>query len=371
MWTKAMIEAQLIGRIEDTLALEPERVVEAYRRTERVLGVRWIQKTVGHDRGIHPVISVLAIGLSLRAVEDLQNCELLIKKLKRQRDDDAISVLQAVYILRFPDFQPCEFEWEPPVGTKKADFRIRRPGEDWTTVEVCRPDSSQALKALDKMAANIGESLADVIGPGTVHLFFQREPDASAIQAVIEWAQLRRSQSSGDEILPGDIGVASFPKTPAANLTSSRPIGFDAVPMVGVITLKPGASGVPDRQVGIWIPFSDRRVDRFINDKAKQLRPSEAGLLMLHTGGIAGGIPSWSLTIKRRLQYSPTGPVSAVCLFGPMSASVFGRYRPAFETSLVMNDAAKFPLPGSLCQSVVAVREDFAKTLHVEPPVPS
>ncbi len=139
-WSIEDIENNLLlGKI-DVLALAPESVVAAVNRVEDVLGPKWIASDTS-AKGIAPALRIIGVGQRLAALEGIAQPEELLRYIRR-RDQNAEAELTAIYLIR-PFGLSVELELHPKVDTRKADFRVKKGDEQWTTVEVTQPNTSQ------------------------------------------------------------------------------------------------------------------------------------------------------------------------------------------------------------------------------------
>ena len=356
-WTLEAIEHLLANPIRTTLAVNPDQAIEAFARAERLLGPRWIPSATANQRGIAPATYVLATGMALRAIEDIPGSSRLIQELKRDKPGTR-AVLNSVHLLR-SRYPPAEVEWEPPLGKRKADFRIRMPAREWVTAEVCSPEQSLHLKALYRHAKALSDKLRPEIREGAVDIYLRRCPSIYEIESIIGAVRAALAATPPTETTLNDnLGVV-LTDDQRRHIGHRIPAQMCETHMPGITTFAATGSREEICRIGVFIAFEDRRVLRFLNDKAKQLNPAEAGLLMLQTSDVAGGVPMWSASAERYFKAGAHPLVSGVCLFEPMSIAVAGRYRPAIQAALVANENANFKLPDWIATAISAVQDEF------------
>jgi hypothetical protein len=100
-WTYDEIEADWLGGA--SIRADPESVVAAFERTERVLGRDWIEgrraRQGGVFRGAPPTLSVVWAGMRLAYVEDVPGIDELVRDLRADKAA-AWAEVTAVYLLR-------------------------------------------------------------------------------------------------------------------------------------------------------------------------------------------------------------------------------------------------------------------------------
>jgi len=104
------------------IALTAEAIVEAFERTEQVLGRDWIEQSrlvAGNPtHGADPVLKVFAMGRRLASIDGVAGADVLTRKLS-QKDDSAEAELTAIYLLRSRG--NVEIELSPPVIVGKRE----------------------------------------------------------------------------------------------------------------------------------------------------------------------------------------------------------------------------------------------------------
>ena len=86
-------------------------------------------------------------------------------------------------------------------------------------------------------------------------------------------------------------------------------------PMIGLVMFQGGGpGGGPHHQVGVRIPFSDTRAERFLTDESKQLPKGGPGLIMICGPTSKNEARVWDALMQRRFQPKMHTRVSGVCL---------------------------------------------------------
>jgi hypothetical protein len=153
-WSIERIEIELLRCKLDVVALPAEVAVAAVNRVEQVLGTGWIEAETASAKGIVPAMQVVGMGLRLASLENLAASEELITNLRRN-DQNAEAELTGIHLFRSAEAS-AQIDLHPAVGNRRADFRVRKPGDEkWTIVEVTEPGSSEERKRLDDIQRRI------------------------------------------------------------------------------------------------------------------------------------------------------------------------------------------------------------------------
>jgi len=290
-------------------------------------------------------MDIVGTGLRLACLEGLAKSEKLLEQIRR-RDSSADAELTAIYLLR--SSETCaDLELYPAVGTRQADFRVRKGAEPWTTVEVTQALVSEEQDRVHAILRQVTDSLRDIDAQFVLELQFRREPTAEEIATLSahlpNFCRLPGQQSA--ELIDGlgflfrdevEIGRMRFREIPELANT----------PMIGLVMFQSGGpGGGPHHQVAVRIPFSDTRAERFLSDESKQLPKAGPGLIMICGPTSTNEIRVWSTLVQKRFQPQMHTRVSGVALFGAGMAPVGNRYGWLVQVSLIPNPHAHTPLP--------------------------
>jgi hypothetical protein len=350
-WLIEGVETKLLNSKISGIAMCPETILEAIGRAERVLGAEWIASTAS-AKGLAPTMDIVGTGLRLRCLEGIMDGEKLIEQIRR-KNPAAEAELTAIYL--FCSYDPrATVELYPAVGNRRADFRVRRDSEPWTTVEVTLALPSNEEKRVTAILRRITDSLRNLDVQFVLEIQFRREPTDKEVEVLCdrlpEFCRLPGRHSA--ELVDGmgflfrdesDIGWLRFHDIPE----------LAATPMVGLAMFQSGGpGGGPHHQVAIRIPFSDTRAESFLTDEAKQLPKAGPGLIMICGPSSPNEVKVWTNLIQQRLQPKLHTRVSAVCLFTGGMVPVDSRYGWRVQASLITNPHAKTPLPNWMTAAV-------------------
>jgi hypothetical protein len=357
-WSVARIEKEILHTGLDTLALPPEAIVSAVERVERVLGAEWLASAT-EAKGILPAMNVITIGLRLSVLNGIDQSEKLLEFLRRN-DQNAAAELTAIYLFRSRD-PSLSIELEPDVGSRKADFRVRRGAEPWTTVEVTQPGVSDEQKKVRTVLLALVSALAEVAGQFSLQVIFRREPTDQ------ELSVLR-------DRLPEFCGMAGPQKAELVDgmgylFLNQVEVGRLMVPDIPELTNKPkvglsmftsgGQNGGPRSQVTVQIPFTDERGDAILHDEARQLPKEGPGLVMINVANSPGNFDAWASFILPRFQPALHTRVSGVCLFSECVLGSTPGYDYVVDARLLVNPHAKRPLPGWIGPLLASASQEF------------
>jgi hypothetical protein len=182
-WSIEDIERDLLGGKIDAIELPPATILEAFNRAESVLGPEWIAP-FRSAKGLLPTMEVIGTGLRLPSLENLADSDKLIEQLRR-KDTSAGAELTAIYLMRSGDPRP-QVELYPPVGTRRADFRVRNGDEPWITVEVTQALVSDEENRVRAILRRLTDALLNIDAPIVLEVQFRREPTDGEISVLCD-----------------------------------------------------------------------------------------------------------------------------------------------------------------------------------------
>jgi len=355
-WSVARIEKEILHSGLDTLAFPPETIVSAVERVESVLGTQWLASATA-AKGIAPAMNVIAMGLRLPVLEGIPQSQALVRRL-RQNEQSAAAELTAIYLFRSRDHS-LTFELQPDVGSRKADFRVRRGSEPWTTVEVTQPSTSREKKKIHKMLVAFVSTLAAVEGQFSLQVILHREPTAQEISVLHERLPAFCRASGPQQIrLAHELGYLSLNQVEVGQLRVAPDLANK--PKVGVSMFTAGGqNGGPRSQVTVQMPFTDERGGAILDYEAKQLPKEGPGLIMISVGNSPGNFDAWASCILPRFQHEIHTRVSGVCLFAECVLQTTAGYDYLVDPRLLVNPHAKRPLPDWIGLLLASAGQEF------------
>jgi hypothetical protein len=349
-WSVANVEGKLLNGKIASIAMAPEAILEAIGRAEKVLGRDWITSTAS-SKGLAPTMEIVGTGLRLECLAGVVGAQKLIDQLRR-RDSSADAELTAVYVFRSYD-PAASVELYPEIGARRADFRVRRNSDAWTTVEVTQALSSKEQERVRGVMRRITDSLRGMDVECVLEIQFRREPTNEEVEILSErlpeFCRLGGQQNA--ELANGlgylfrdefEIGSLRFHEIPELAETA----------MIGLAMFQGGGSkGGPHHRVVVRIPFSDMRAERFLTDESKQLPKEGPGLVMISGPSSRNELRVWEALVRRRFQPKMHTRVSGVCLFAGGMTPFDNRYEWVVRTHLVLNEFTKTALPNWICSA--------------------
>ncbi len=303
------------------IAITADAIVEAFERTEQVLGRDWIEQSRlvagSPTHGADPVLKVFAMGRRLASIEGVAGADVLTRKLS-QKDDSAEAELTAIYLLR--SLGNVEVELSPPVivgkRERQPDFRIRQPGESWTYVEVTKPDVSEVHRRAAKVLERLSRSLGTTEESYALEVFLRREPTNLETERIAKQIRsLDRTRTAFTSELAAGLGLVFLNHSLPGEQVFKHHQGEVDLPRLLAFTTRLGAlDGIPAR-ILVSIPFADERAEQFLKSEAKQLPRECPGLVMVEMAQEWSGFRSWVPLLRRRFQRMIHTRVGAVCLF--------------------------------------------------------
>jgi hypothetical protein len=349
-WTWAEIREQWC--FGGTVAASPDDIVAAFDLVEARLGRDWIDaKQPKANEILMPgalCADVLALGRQLSALGDAPGVEVVLGKI-RAGDASARSELVGAYLccMADPDVS-VEFGVAVAVGgrTKVPDFRLRKPAEPWTWVEVSTPEQSDAAdgirRVLDRFAP-LKKLMPFGLGG---EIFIRRDITSDEFELISQaFADLLAQPTPSRRDIEGLALLLSGHFEPATVKLEDR--GEAPVPRLSTVWADAvgDVGNIQRRALLVRHAFSDARAKRFLTREAAQLPSHEPGLVMLHSPTIWGPNPPWIPLLERLLRPSQHTRVSAVALFASRFADRTAGLAPVDASRLVINRHAKQPAP--------------------------
>jgi len=343
-WTLESIEANLLGTSSEVVAYGPDVIVAAVNRVEEFLGTGWIQQETFGAKGLAVGVPIIQIGIELELLKGVKRPSELITKI-RSNTQNARTELAAIHLLRSQ--QPsAEVELYPPVGNRKADFRIRLSGAPWTTVEVTNPSDSEALRNLRRMAGDLAQKLATVDHSFSLEVLLTREPSQNELRVLsVRLPEFCRMNSVQHAILNNELGYLFLNDIEVGQVMGHDLPGTRPAPLIGVMLLVGGLGGRPVRQISVRIPFTDQRAATILKNEARQLPKGGIGVVMIEVSNAPGSLNAWVPLLKRRFGPALNTRISGVSLFKRTMGHSDGRYSIETESSLIANPYAAQKLP--------------------------
>jgi hypothetical protein len=268
--------------VGERLAAPSAVVVDAFNYLERLFGLEWV-KSCRHAVGAIPTCSVVTLGRTLASLEGLAKADELIHRLN-QNDTAAVSEATAIHLLR--SAQPdVEIELFPnvPVGkrVRQPDFRVRKPGQDWTYVEVTRADVSDELSEVQSLLNRLTGVVTTTEKVFALEVFLRRTPTDAEVDWILQRIPAISSlDGEQTEHLPDGLGLLTLNRHQPGMVVVETPPGEAACPMVAQSMFVGGGNG-PARHVVARVAYADERAKRFLSAEAEQLSKEHPNLIMI------------------------------------------------------------------------------------------
>jgi hypothetical protein len=359
-WSIEEIERDLLHGKITAIALPREEIVGAVNRVDDVLGTEWI-RSESSAKGLFPAMRIIAMGLRLASLERVGESEELIEQIRR-KDPSAEAELTAIYLFWSND-PLVELELHPAVGSREADFRLRKGTEPWTTVEVTQAAASKEQQWINAILRRIIDAFSNIDAPFALEVLFRREPTDDEILLLCDrlpdFCRLPGQQRA--ELVDG-MGFLFLNHVEIGRLLLHEVPELADTPMIGLVTFVGGGPGEgPHHQVAVRIPFSDKRAEQFLTEEARQLPEEGRGLIMIDGPTSANELKVWRPLIQRRFQPHIHTRVSGVCLFGGGMVPVANGYDWLVQAKLITNPHAKVLLPDWIRAAVESASESFGR----------
>lgn len=343
-WTIERIESELLLVRANELTWTQEVTLAAVNRAEDLLGPNWIQSQTRGAKGLAVGVPIIQTGAELRSLEGARNAQPLLDEIRRNTLS-AFAELSAIHLLRSKHWN-VELELYPEVGNRKPDFRIRKPGDPWTTTEVTNPVDSKALTSLRNRVGKLAKNLAQIDHPFSLEVLFTKAPNEKELEILAarlpEFCTLNGRHHA---TLNDGLGHLFLNDVEVGQLIGHEVAEPGNVPLIGMAVLVGGPAGKPTRQIIVRVPFTDERAARILEDEAPQLPRNEISLIIVEVGHAPGGLESWVPLLKRRFGPNINTRVSGVGLYKKSTGTVDGRYGVVLESKLVVNPHPQQKLP--------------------------
>lgn len=341
-------------------------VAAAFGAAERLLGRDWIMShrlEGGILRsGAAPTLTVAWVGQALLSVDGCRGLDTLVRRLVR-RDRAAYAELQAAYlcVVGRTDLQ---LEFEPnttdPEHNGRPDFRLRKPADEWTYVEVAAPDISAAQKSAQAIMQRL-TALIGVIPAGTaLDLALRRDPTDTEVDHISSEMQRLASEAISQVVEYEGLASIAINLSPPANFVLHDD-GGPPLPRLGLARFQGPGDAPANKRLSVRYPFSDERAEAFLTHEARQLPRDAPGIVMFEiTAGALGALKSWKPLLSRRLQPNLHTRVSAICLYEAGYESTPAGAACVAHTAYVANPHARKPAPSWLEEALRQFQSESA-----------
>jgi len=352
------------------IAVSSELAVEAFNRAERLLGKEWVESTRAGPggatiSGTSPTLHVISIGQELASLEGIANVDKLINSV-RNGDSAARAELTAISILRDGDLS-IQVELYPRVSIgnrqREPDFRIRKPSDQWTYVEVTRPDISEVQQRLMEVMEKLLAPVVAISKSFALEVFFRREPTDDELPTVIERiTSICNTQGIVTEELPSGLGLLLLNH---CNPMQIVPKDLPGEPNLIRLGQAKGIGGgvEPARHIAVRIPYADSRARQFLAKEARQLPKDAPGLIVVNIVNAPGGIKSWEPLLQRALQPSVHTRIGGICLFMPCLILTDDGIASLLHTKFISNPHARLPLPSWIPAAISSAGGEYERQM--------
>jgi len=310
------------------------------------------------------LLQVVSIGGRLSVLDAIDEPGRLVARLK-QHDPSAEAELTAMHLLH-SRHRTAEIELEPDVAARrsvrKADFRIRAPGETWTYVEVTRPNVSEAQKRATAILDQITGVVREVKREFALEVFFRREPQDAEMGPLLVRIRQFCSDGKAEEEEVDDLALLLLSRAQPGQIIPHQEDDGQATTRLAMVKVGWGEAE-PRRHIVARLPYADKRADRFLADEAAQLPSDHPGLIMVDASGEPTPFASWAPILSHRFQPSIYTRVSGICLFAPRLLPMSDGLLWVPQVRLHINPHAKLALPQWVQQALNEAARDFGMCL--------
>src|SRR2546422_3883493 len=261
----------------EPLMFPADEVLNAFDIAESIRGHEWVKSCTylpngGRQLGFHALLRVMAFAKCAESARGAINLDNLHSRL-RSLDVAADSELTAIHVLR-ADNMDSALEICPSVrvgcGIRRPDFRIAKPTEPWTHVEVTRLHVSNASERADALVGRLATEMMNAQGSFVIELVLWRLPSDPEIQSIVERARVESASLEPRRIVLDDLVWIIIKPCDDPSVVTPTVLPVSDGPRIARVIALVGP-GHPNRQVIVRIPHSDVRAEDVINAEAKQL----------------------------------------------------------------------------------------------------
>ena len=290
----------------------------------------------------------------MRSLRQVINPADLIQRL-RADDRSAWGELAAIHAV-VDDRGDVEIEVGPDVKvkgkSKKPDFRVRRDRDEWSYVEVSRPNTSEEHKHLQTLMNPIVTMLSAVEGRYVLEVYLRREPTPVELDIIIErGTHLCGQPGVVQEDLPNGLRLLITNDMPVGVVIPKERDPGNGRPILG-ISRGVVTNGIAQRHVLVRLAYSDQRAEAFLRSEARQLPTDDPDLIILETGATGGGDQEWLEVFGRRLQPGQHTRVGGIMLVSSGVETTAGGAIWKQTRHGLINQFATLPLPQWLGDTV-------------------
>jgi hypothetical protein len=194
-----------------------------------------------------------------------------------------------------------------------------------------------------------------------LEVFLRRIPTQPEIGEILAKVPELCSRSRQErEELSNSLGFLSLNQSEPGEVVTHAYAGEENVSRLGMARGITGPSE-PRRHISVRMAVSDDRAKAMLDAEAPQLAKDAPGLIMAGVGMATGAMETWEPLLLRRFQPKMHTRVGGVCLwrggFFPTSKGV----DQLFETKLIVNSHARFPLPRWISKTLAEIGDEFKR----------
>ena len=329
------------------LGTPPSTAPDECVRALAALVVHWPERAqglaTGAIRGLSVIANAIDAGLILADASRLAGAEPVISRL-RSGERGSLSELTVGSALVRLGFQPA---FGVAAGTKVPDLALTI--ESTTTfVEVIAPDRADIVKRFTDRIGEVASSVLAFSSNANVELFLDSDPDELDIATL---ATVIADAAFSDDV-QSVSSVGRFLKRPY----SFPPVVSPAVPnktsgtVLGVARAVVNGDHTTGALTAVRAVVFDGRARRILAAELHHFTKTNPNVLIIDTGGVAGGIHDWAPSIERCFQPAQNTRISAVVLY---FTGVMGNPAQTHRVwRVLINPHAVNPIPGALVEAL-------------------
>lgn len=299
------VDEWCLGNAPSTTTYECARALTA-------LVVHWPERAnelaAGPIRGLSVVANAIDVGLILADAAHLPGVEPVMSRL-RSGERGSLSELTVGSSLQRLGFQPS---FGVAAGTKLLDMALTIKSTT-VFVEVIAPNRSEIVNHFTGRIGEVASSISAVNSGANVELFLDCDPDQVDTPAL---AKAIEAAAFTDDV-QSIAAVGRFMKRPY----SFPPVVSPSVPsetsgtVVGVARAVINSDQSTGALTAVRAGVFDGRAKRMLAAELHHFTKTNPNLLVIDTGGVAGGLHDWAPPIERCFQPRQNTRITAVVLY--------------------------------------------------------
>jgi hypothetical protein len=321
---------------------DQETVENALNALLRVWPERAAEIAAANTRGLLVISPAITNGIVLRACENLDGFEKVLRRLKTGERSASSELVFAARLVK-AGFRPV---LEPPLCGRFLDARIPTDVGD-VYCELIAPETSDAICAIVTAATALAARLRDQNAGKRVEVLLSVDIDEGISNTVAETAKLRPVSDEtwtlanvaviSKRVMADDANVGpTIPSPEVAATIGAAQCSYDgAVRTAGIVR----------------VPVTDTRAKRLLYAESHHFSREHMNILVVDVTRIVSSLKAWGRLIEKCFQPDQNRRFGAVVLF--FAGTTGEKMTASQQWKVVRNPYAERPIPESLLERIL------------------